>query len=138
MAASVTREALQNEELATPSKKARSDKCDVIQESAELTSDIDEYVPQKGDIVAVVGDRPEVYIGKVLRTDQRHREVLLATLHLVEANKYRFDVAAETWRESFDALIYPVDVNYNEVTHLYTLNSSLPEIHSAFATSNKE
>ena len=90
-------------------------------------------VPELGDIVALVEDgstraSPRILLGKVLRVNLREREVLLAHLEKKETSKYKLVVGQSTWVESFDALVYPVDVVY-DIQGTYTLRSDPLEIH---------
>ena len=93
-----------------------------------------DVIPAQDDIVALVKEdstreSPQILLGKVLRVNTREREVLLAHLHELEMSKYRLRVGQSTWTESFDSLVYPVDVAYDDITALYTLRSPPLEIH---------
>ncbi len=95
----------------------------------------DDYHFDVGDIVATI-DRNSttsnhlIFLGKILRTAPRKREALLAYLAPVENTdkKYRLKVGEETWWESYDALVYPIDVIYDEQENTYTRRSTTKEI----------
>jgi hypothetical protein len=89
-----------------------------------------------GDIVALVKStstlpNPDILLGKVLRANSRKREALLAHLEPVPntRNRFRLKIGKDSWSESYDALIFPVDILYDERTHLYTLRTTPQEIH---------
>ena len=99
-------------------------------------SDDDAY--EVGDIVAMVDristrSKPHILLGKILRVYPRRREVLLAHLSPIPCtrNKYKLVVGRDSWIESFDALVYPVDVAYEEETSVYTLRTTPTEIHNS-------
>lgn len=91
---------------------------------------------QVGDIVACVDkdsteSQPLILLGKVLRTCSRRREVLLAYLEAIPNTraKYRLKVGNSTWTESYDALIFPIDIVYDDQSAVYTLRTNPKEIH---------
>ena len=93
-----------------------------------------DVIPEQGDIVALVKEHstraaPQILLGKVLRVSLREQELLLAHLQEVEESKYQLTVGQNTWTESFDAIVFPVDVVYDNIAGVYTLRSSHLEIH---------
>ena len=91
------------------------------------------------DIVAVVEPNstdlhPLIILAKILRIDRLRREVLLAHLAPVSddadgrENIFRLVVGRGTWKESFDAVVYPIDVRCSN-TGLYTLLTPAEDIH---------
>ena len=90
-----------------------------------------------GDIVGLV-DRistrvnPHLILGKILRTYPRKKEVLLAHLAPVAntRKKYKLVVGKDSWTESVNALVYPVDVAYDEETNIYTLRTTPLQIYN--------
>ena len=100
-------------------------------------------VPSFGlmDIVAVVESdstdlQPLIILAKILRMDRLNREVLLAHLAPVtddadaygQENRFRLVVGRDTWKESFDAVVHPLDVQCTN-TGLYTLLTPAEDIH---------
>ena len=98
----------------------------------------------KGDIVAAVEKRstagnPQILLGKVLSIDQKRREVLLAWLKPVTRQAkdakgtlcYKMVVGKDTWKESMDAVVHPIDIITTSRPGVYQLNSSLRDIHNA-------
>ena len=86
-----------------------------------------DVIPAQDDIVALVKEdstreSPQILLGKVLRvnTPDHEREVLLPHLHELEMSKFRRRVGRSTWTwtESFDSLVYPVDVAYDNSAFL--------------------
>ena len=101
--------------------------------TANLDEDGD-AIPEPGDIVALVQagstqTAPLILLGKVLRVNLREQEVLLAHLQEIEESKYRLRVGQSTWTESFNSLVYPVDVVYDVISGMYTLRSKPLDIH---------
>lgn len=103
--------------------------------TASLDRDGD-LIPENGDIVALVQDgstraAPKILLGKVLRVNCREQEVLLAHLEERGDSNYRLRVGQSTWMESIQALVYPVDVIFNNAEGTYSLRSSLLDIHQS-------
>ena len=96
-------------------------------------------LPCVGDIVALVEERstrdePVVMLGKVLRLYQDSQEVLLAHLRLVEKSRkssptYKLTIGKDAWVESYDSLVFPVDVAYDSARGVYSLRTPSTEIH---------
>ena len=94
-----------------------------------------------GDVIGVVEeasrrDKPLVILGKVLRVDTRHREVLLAHLRPCTDDDddeggpaFQLVVGRNTWTESFEAVVHPIDVEYRRANNRYYLNTPAEEIH---------
>jgi len=89
-----------------------------------------------GDIVALVDktatpSEPKIYIGKILRTYPQRREAFLAYLRPVPKtrSKYQLTVGKDGWTESYDALIYRVDIIFDEGSNVYTLQTKPEDIH---------
>ena len=97
----------------------------------------DAVTPAKDDMVALVEEgstrkEPMVLLGKVLRVYTKEREVLLAHLREMEEHgKYKLVVGTSTWVESFDALIFPIDIAYDAARNIYTLATSKVDIHKS-------
>ncbi len=111
----------------------------VLGGGSEVHEEVDTY--EIGDIVGMVSKgstlrEPKVLIGKVLRTDRRKREALLAYLQPIPhtRNHYRLKIGEETWRESYQALVYPLDVVYEEQKDIYILRTPLQHIHTSVLT----
>jgi len=93
--------------------------------------------PTVNDIVAVVEHtssrtNPKIILGKILRVFKR--EALLAWLKPRKRNGktgYRMVVGTDTWKESFEALIYPIDIVWDDTEHMYFLHSDPRKIHDA-------
>ena len=98
-------------------------------------------VPSFGltDIVAVVESdstdlQPLIILTKILRIDRLTREVLLAHLAPVsddadgQENRFPLVVGRDTWKESFDAVVHPLDVQCSNIG-LYTLLTPAEDIH---------
>ena len=102
--------------------------------------DASDYVPERDDIVALVEEgsthaKPLIILGKVLRVYQKDREVLLAHLKPVKVrNKYQLDAGQDTWKENFDALIYPIDIHYEPKSGVYILRTPPSQIHQVVKT----
>ena len=91
-----------------------------------------------GDIVAVVEakstpQQPLILLGKILRMEATTREVLLAHLRPATEDEqgptFRLVVGRSSWRESFAAIVHPIDVDYSRKTRMYTLKTDPLEIH---------
>lgn len=102
-------------------------------------SDIDDDLYEVGDIVALIdkeatASKPLILLGKILRTYPRKREVILAHLAPVPNTrfKYQLTVGKDSWTESFDALIYPVDIVFDEGNNVYKLRTKPEEIYKAW------
>lgn len=95
----------------------------------------DEPAAEKGDIVAVVEHdstqaEPKIHLGKVVRI--RNQEVDLAWLRPQQpegGGEYKMCVG-ETWTESTDSLVFPIDVKYDACTGLYSLRTCPTDIHN--------
>lgn len=93
-----------------------------------------------GDIVAVVEEestprQPKIILGKILRMEGNEREVLLAHLEPASSTEdgqetFRLVVGRSTWRESYDAVVYPIDVQYRPESRTYVLRTDPLAIHS--------
>ena len=93
-----------------------------------------EYCPEVGDIVAVVEDasteqRPVIILGKVIRVFAKEKESLLAWLRPYGNRLYRLVVGTDSWRESWDSLIHPIDITYDVHSNLYTLRTPTVDLH---------
>eukprot|EP00731_Ephydatia_muelleri_P033656 Em0034g38a len=93
-------------------------------------------IPEIGDIIAAVQDvstlrEPLIWFGKVMRVYAEKKEVLLGELvqQNGRAKNYKLKIGQGTWVEPFDSLVYPVDMAYNSSSGMYTLRTSLREIH---------
>ena len=82
--------------------------------------------------------QPQVILGKVLRLEAATREVLLAHLKPAATEdgqgcgaRFRLVVGRSTWKESYDALVYPIDVEYMRDSHSYILRTPPLDIHQA-------
>ena len=102
-------------------------------------SDIDDDLYEVGDIVALIdkeatASKPLIFLGKILRVYPRKREVMLAHLAPVPNTrfKYQLTVGNDSWTESFDALIYPVDIVFDEGNNVYKLRSKPEDIYKAW------
>ena len=96
----------------------------------------EELLPEIGDVIAAVEDfstlrEPLILFGKVMRVYSDKREVLLGELvkQNGRAKNYKLKIGQGTWVEPFDSLVYPVDMSYNSSNGMYTLRTSLREIH---------
>ena len=96
----------------------------------------DDDLYEAGDIVALIEEQatpsnPLFLLGKVLRTYPKRREALLAHLAPVPNTriKYVLTVGKDSWIESYDALIYPVDTVFDEGKNVYKLRTNPEEIY---------
>ena len=97
--------------------------------------------PILNDVVAVVEEmstrlEPKFILGKILRVMKK--EVLLAWLKPTKKaakTGYSMVVGTDTWIESTAALIYPIDVEWDESSHMYLLHSDPVQIHKALNSS---
>ena len=96
---------------------------------------------REGDIVAVVDEcstrkKPVFILGKVLQLLKR-RQALLAHLAPQQgeeeegATRFKLRVGSTTWLESLDAVVFPVDVEFDDRDRLYRLRTSPLEIHES-------
>ena len=96
---------------------------------------------REGDIVAVVDEhstrkKPVFILGKVLQLLKR-RQALLAHLAPQQgeeeegATRFKLRVGSTTWLESLDAVVFPVDVEFDNRDRLYRLRTSPLEIHES-------
>ena len=76
---------------------------------------------------------PKILLGKILRTYRKRREALLAHLGPVpnKRRKYQLTVGKDSWTESYDALIYPVDIIFDD--GVYTLRTKPEDIYKLWA-----
>ena len=94
-----------------------------------------------GAIVAVVEAtstprQPQIILGKVLRLEPATKEALLAHLKPAATEdeqgcgaSFRLVVGRSTWKESYAALVYPIDIEYIRESHSYILRTSPLQIH---------
>ena len=93
-----------------------------------------------GNVIAVVDDasrrdKPLVILGKVLRIDTRHREVLLAHLRPCTDDvdeggpAFQLVVGRDTWKESLETVVHPIDMEYRRTNNRYCLNTLARAIH---------
>ena len=99
----------------------------------------DDDLYEAGDIVALIEKQatpsnPLFLLGKVLRTYPKRREALLAHLAPVPNTKIKYvlTVGKDSWIESYDALIYPVDTVFDEGNNVYKLRTKPEEIYKAW------
>ena len=94
--------------------------------------------PAVGDVVGMAEDSstdedPVVLLGKVVRVYPDTREFLLAWLKPIRnkraAPTFKLSVGKDTWVESFDSLVFPLDVVYDEGSAKYTLRTPFRDIH---------
>jgi len=92
----------------------------------------------RGDIVGLVEEdstrsNPLILLGKVLRVNHQKRTVLLAYLQPIKGSnsKYQLDVGNNTWQEKFETLVFPVDIEFESKSYLYTLRTPKLSIHNA-------
>ena len=105
----------------------------------EAVDEEDAY--EVGDIVALVEknatpSNPIILIGKILRTYPKRREALLAHLHPVpntQQRKYKLTVGKDSWTESYDALIFPVDISFDDKYDVYTMRTNPNDIYKLWA-----
>ena len=128
-----------------------------VEEKEEVEGQMDDGQPTcsarttttytKGDVVAVVertstAGRPRILLGKVLSIDARRREVLLAWLKPVTCQGqddkgglyYKMVIGKDTWRESMDAVVHPIDIQTTTRPGVYQLFSPPRDIHHALKT----
>jgi len=110
----------------------------VLDADNSSTSDSDDIVPERGDIVGLVEEdstrsNPLILLGKVLRVNHQKRTVLLAYLQPIKGSnsKYQLDVGNNTWQEKFETLVFPVDIEFDSKSYLYTLRTPKLSIHNA-------
>ena len=84
---------------------------------------------KEGDVVATCDEsstenHPVVILGKVVHVSSRRGEVFLAHLAPDKANDnqqglaFKFVVGRTSWREDVEALIHPVDVEFEEESRI--------------------
>ena len=97
--------------------------------------------PILNDVVAVVEEtstrlEPKFMLEKILRVMKK--EILLAWLKPTKKaakTGYSMVVGTDTWIESTAALIYPIDVEWDESSRMYLLHSDPVQIHKALNSS---
>ena len=91
-----------------------------------------------GDVVRVVKvvsrpANPLLLLEKVLKVEPATREVLLAHLWSVTDDTggatFHLVVGKDWWKESTVAVVYPIDVQYDKMQHLYHLRTDPLDIH---------
>lgn len=103
----------------------------------EDSKDDESDPPQINQIVACVDSSstaksPQIYLGKVVGLKTRQRIAVLAemeNLHYMKHNHYILKIGS-TFSESYNALVYPVDVIYKDKLNLYELRTSKKDIHN--------
>ena len=94
------------------------------------------YSKNNDDVVAVVEETSTHLQPKILRVMKK--EVLLAWLKPTKKaakTGYSMVVGTDTWIESTAALIYPIDVEWDESSRMYLLHSDPVQIHKALNSS---
>eukprot|EP00794_Sanderia_malayensis_P010475 gene10475-11573_t len=100
----------------------------------EITKNVKD-APFLYQIVAMVTEsstytHPDIILGKVIFLDRELKTATLAHLKNLEKNSFVMTVGEDTWVESWDRLIHPIDIVFNETTQIYGLRTSRRVIHN--------